>query len=180
MVFGGIAGILPPEHGDAEEPGDLPSINVSREAGDLQDMYRRTLAASWTCHRDELLPDQLVEDIFAGGLGYPSTGSSARSDRIDDYDDSISDSGSRTTLQDSGLLPNPEKRPKSSLSNYSRNEAKDSDSTLNGSTVGGRGSLESSFQETKEKGWRNPRGTHEISEFDVRDDLRTWEITVND
>ncbi|KAH8692830.1 N-terminal C2 in EEIG1 and EHBP1 proteins-domain-containing protein [Talaromyces proteolyticus] len=183
MVFEGIAGILPPENIENEGPGSLPSINISRETGDLQDMYRRTLAASWTCHRDELLPDQLIEDLFGGGLGYPSTRSSARSERIlDDFDDSISDTGSRMTIQDLGTSPNPEKRPKSSLSNHSRQDLKDTDSTLSGSTIsgGGRGSLESSFQETKERRWRNPRRTHEISEFDVRDDLRTWEITVND
>ncbi|KAF5016677.1 hypothetical protein F66182_11568, partial [Fusarium sp. NRRL 66182] len=110
MVFGGIAGILPHEHGETEEPGSLPSINVSRELGDLQDMYRRTLAASWTAHGDELLPDQLIEDLFAGGRGVRSaTRPGARSERADDDDSNISDTDSRTTVQESRT---DNKRPK--------------------------------------------------------------------
>ncbi|KAI5279175.1 hypothetical protein KEM54_004307 [Ascosphaera aggregata] len=33
-------------------------------------MYRRTLAASYICRQDELPPDELIEDIFAGGDGF--------------------------------------------------------------------------------------------------------------
>ncbi|KUL90494.1 hypothetical protein ZTR_00252 [Talaromyces verruculosus] len=177
MVFGGIAGILPPEHGETEEPGSLPSINVSRETGDLQDMYRRTLAASWTAQCDELLPDQLIEDLFAGGRGVRSaTRSGARSERADDDDGSISDTGSRTTVQENRT---DNKRPKSALSSRSRTDLRDTDSTMS-SSGSGRGSLESSFQDTKERAWKSSKASHEVSEFDVRDDLRTWEITVND
>ncbi|GAM39179.1 hypothetical protein TCE0_034f10510 [Talaromyces pinophilus] len=177
MVFGGIAGILPPEHGETEEPGSLPSINVSRETGDLQDMYRRTLAASWTAQGDELLPDQLIEDLFAGGRGVRSaTRSGPRSERADDDDGSISDTGSRTTVQENRT---DNKRPKSALSSRSRTDLRDTDSTMS-SSGSGRGSLESSFQDTKEKAWKSSKASHEVSEFDVRDDLRTWEITVHD
>jgi hypothetical protein len=187
MVFGGIAGILPPEHGEVEEQGNLPSINTSREAGDLQDMYRRTLAASWTTQNDELLPDILVEDIFAGGRGYrPARSGRAAADT--DYDDnSISDTASRTTVQEGRLSTSvPEKRPKSSLSSRSRSDMRGDtlaeSSSLSGSTISsGKGSLESSFQDAKEKTtWRSTRSAHEVSEFEVREDLRTWEITVND
>ncbi|EED20059.1 conserved hypothetical protein [Talaromyces stipitatus ATCC 10500] len=181
MVFGGIAGILPPEHGETEEPGSLPSINASRETGDLQDMYRRTLAASWTTQDDELLPDQLIEDIFAGGRGVRSSArSGARSERADyDDDGSISDTASRTTVQENRADGNTNnKRPKSVMSSRSRTDLRDTESMLSSSGGGsGRGSLESSFQE---KAWKSSKATHEISEFDVRDDLRTWEITVND
>src|ERR1700716_481988 len=98
MVFGGIAGILPPEHGEPDDLGSLPSINMGRETGDLQDMYRRTLAASWTCRGGELPPDQLIEDLFAGGDGCPPGSQNSRSsDRHEDYDDGVSDVGSRTT-----------------------------------------------------------------------------------
>lgn len=177
MVFGGIAGILPPEHGETEEPGSLPSINVSRETGDLQDMYRRTLAASWTAQGDELLPDQLIEDLFAGGRGVRSaTRSGARSERADDDEGSISDTGSRTTVQENRT---DNKRPKSALSSRSRTDLRDTDSTMS-SGGSGRGSLESSFQDTKAKAWKSSKASYEVSEFDVRDDLRTWEITVND
>ncbi|KAK3330465.1 N-terminal C2 in EEIG1 and EHBP1 proteins-domain-containing protein [Apodospora peruviana] len=76
-VFGGIAGIVA---GDALEPtdpsadasgGQLPSLsNKSRDVFELQDAYRRVLAASWTCQPGELPADQCIEDIFAGGDGF--------------------------------------------------------------------------------------------------------------
>jgi hypothetical protein len=44
--------------------------NKSREHGELQDMYRRTLAASWVAQADELPADECIEDLFAGGDGW--------------------------------------------------------------------------------------------------------------
>jgi hypothetical protein len=48
-VFGGITGIMSQEVAEVTEEGNnIPSLsNKSRENGELQDMYRRTLAASW-------------------------------------------------------------------------------------------------------------------------------------
>ena len=48
-VFGGIAGIMSQEAAEvSEDVGHMPSLSSkSRELGELQDMYRRTLAASW-------------------------------------------------------------------------------------------------------------------------------------
>jgi hypothetical protein len=48
-VFGGITGIMSQEVAEITEEGsNIPSLsNKSRENGELQDMYRRTLAASW-------------------------------------------------------------------------------------------------------------------------------------
>ncbi|KAI5286839.1 hypothetical protein KEM52_001849 [Ascosphaera acerosa] len=46
------------------------SSSLSRETGDLQDMYRRTLAAAYVCRGDELPPDEIVENIFSGGDGF--------------------------------------------------------------------------------------------------------------
>jgi hypothetical protein len=36
----------------------------------MQDIYRRTLEASWTAYGGELNADECVEDIFAGGDGF--------------------------------------------------------------------------------------------------------------
>jgi hypothetical protein len=90
-VFGGIAGIMGGgDQGDQDDIGceftpriiplltqsdrggfsDLPSIGRSREAGELQDMYRLSLAASWAAQVGELPPDQCIENIFAGGDGW--------------------------------------------------------------------------------------------------------------
>lgn len=53
----------------------MPSINRSREAGELQDVYRRSLAAFWAAQAGELPADQCIEDIFAGGDGWRSKNS---------------------------------------------------------------------------------------------------------
>ncbi|KAK3365183.1 N-terminal C2 in EEIG1 and EHBP1 proteins-domain-containing protein [Lasiosphaeria ovina] len=74
-VFGGIAGFVA---NDALEPvdaganaGQVPSPgNKSGDAFELQDVYRRALAASWACQPGELPADQCIEDIFAGGDGF--------------------------------------------------------------------------------------------------------------
>ncbi|KAL1989355.1 hypothetical protein VTN96DRAFT_117 [Rasamsonia emersonii] len=177
MVFGGIAGIMTSEHGDPDDLGRIPSVNTSRETGDLQDMYRRTLAASWTCRDGELPPDQLIEELFAGGSGWPATAPNARSGGDGDESISIaSDPDSRTTVQGNRLSPNPDKRPKSSSSDHSRTDSKGGEDRL-----GGRGSLEHQMYDgNKERRWRNRRTNREVSEFDVRGDLRTWEISVRD
>ncbi|KAF4629034.1 hypothetical protein G7Y89_g9114 [Cudoniella acicularis] len=45
-VFGGIAGIMAGEQGEQDDL-HMPVLNKSRDHGDMQDMYRRALAASW-------------------------------------------------------------------------------------------------------------------------------------
>ncbi|KAI9736687.1 MAG: hypothetical protein M1834_000891 [Cirrosporium novae-zelandiae] len=72
-VFGGIAGIMTAEQreGSPDDVGHLPSMSSKmREQGELQDMYRRTLAASWAAMKGELPADKCVESIFAGGDGW--------------------------------------------------------------------------------------------------------------
>ncbi|KAJ6144441.1 hypothetical protein N7470_008336 [Penicillium chermesinum] len=67
-VFGGIARVVA-DPGDSDELGHLPSMNTkSREISDMQDMYRRTLAASWISRPCDLPADKLIEEIFKGGL----------------------------------------------------------------------------------------------------------------
>ncbi|KAI0109382.1 N-terminal C2 in EEIG1 and EHBP1 proteins-domain-containing protein [Hypoxylon sp. NC0597] len=82
-MFGGIAGIMsgtgeqiqveaPSEDGD-NNPRTNPNPNLttkSRDASELQDMYRRALAASWACQPGELPADECIEDIFSGGDGW--------------------------------------------------------------------------------------------------------------
>lgn len=48
-VFGGIAGIMAQEAAETnDDMNHMPSLSSkSRELGEIQDMYRRTLAASW-------------------------------------------------------------------------------------------------------------------------------------
>jgi hypothetical protein len=49
QVFSGIAGIMAGEQQELDDSGADPTLNSkSRETGELQDMYRRTLAAYWS------------------------------------------------------------------------------------------------------------------------------------
>ncbi|KAI1101516.1 N-terminal C2 in EEIG1 and EHBP1 proteins-domain-containing protein [Jackrogersella minutella] len=94
-MFGGIAGIMtgtgneqiqveaPSEDGSGGSPGgknssnsaaaNASSLSKSRDASELQDMYRRALAASWACQPGELPADECIEDIFSGGDGWSDT-----------------------------------------------------------------------------------------------------------
>ncbi|KAH8908230.1 hypothetical protein BR93DRAFT_927269 [Coniochaeta sp. PMI_546] len=86
-VFGGIAGLM--ASGDAagslEPPADMmsagpgpgggdgvpePLAGKSRDLYEIQDMYRRSLAASWACQPGEMPADECIEDIFSGGDGF--------------------------------------------------------------------------------------------------------------
>ncbi|KXX78496.1 hypothetical protein MMYC01_204923 [Madurella mycetomatis] len=76
-VFGGIAGfvagdVFEPVDAGPNTPGHAPSSfsGKSRDLFELQDMYRRALAASWASQPGELPADQCIEDIFAGGEGF--------------------------------------------------------------------------------------------------------------
>ncbi|KAI0883974.1 N-terminal C2 in EEIG1 and EHBP1 proteins-domain-containing protein [Annulohypoxylon maeteangense] len=91
-MFGGIAGIMtgtgndqqiqveaPSEDGSPtssnrnNNPPGPTSLSKSRDASELQDMYRRALAASWACQPGELPADECIEDIFSGGDGWSDT-----------------------------------------------------------------------------------------------------------
>lgn len=84
-VFGGIAGMVmtgtegtmdpgaaahAPENSVDAATAPVPALTKSRDASELQDMYRRALAASWACQPGELPADECIEDIFAGGDGF--------------------------------------------------------------------------------------------------------------
>jgi hypothetical protein len=87
-VFGNIAGIVVAEPldtatdmmaglttGPADSSGSqLPPVSKSRDAYELQDLYRRALAASWASQPHELAADECIEDIFAGGDGFRTGG----------------------------------------------------------------------------------------------------------
>ena len=181
MVFSGIAGVLSSEQGTHDDTGRVASINSkSRETGDLQDTYRRTLAATWSCREDELPPDELIENLFAGGVGLEEPTSTIPPTRfqIDDYDEtaSLSDTDSRRTVQDARLSPALDRRPQSSSSAGSLNESKSSDTLF---VSGGKGSIQQQvYRSNKERMRRGNKNAREISEFDVREDLKSWEITV--
>ncbi|KAG6010112.1 hypothetical protein E4U21_000146 [Claviceps maximensis] len=88
-VFGGIAGFVAPEVEDDTSP--MPSISKSRDASEVQDLYRRTLAASWSRQPNELPADECIEDIFSGGNGWRTKREGQANRDSDDGDDARDD-----------------------------------------------------------------------------------------
>ncbi|KAK8070941.1 hypothetical protein PG997_011144 [Apiospora hydei] len=89
-MFGGIAGIMASGESTVDAARDDPSQSKTttqnpssslkaRDTSELQDMYRRALAASWACQPGELPADECVEDIFGGGDGWKNPASPHRS-----------------------------------------------------------------------------------------------------
>jgi hypothetical protein len=183
-VFGGIAGFVhaSEQQGDLHEAGHLPSINTkSREIADMQDMYRRTLAASWSSRTSDLPADKLVEELFAGSACWYNDAHNASDKSLpegDHRDTLLSvESASRQSRTGKRLSPSFERRPKSASSNHSHNSGKtpDSLSALGHPEKGG--SIEQKLYDgAKGRGWKAPNVNNELSEFDVREDLRSWEI----
>ncbi|KAI0475879.1 hypothetical protein GGR56DRAFT_693007 [Xylariaceae sp. FL0804] len=66
-------------NGSSEADSALPSLTKSRDVSEVQDMYRRALAASWACQPGELPADECIEDIFSGGNGWRRHKSSSSS-----------------------------------------------------------------------------------------------------
>ena len=179
-VFGGIAGIMTAEQGDTDDGSNVPSMShKARESGKLQDMYRRTLAASWAAQSGELPADQCIEDIFAGGDGWEgdqpmmaAPGRKTLPNGSTEEDESDGDSrtlrghkrntsgyGSSATLKPTKFRPN---------------------SGKNGSgpgAVSGRASIAQHVQSGDDAKTNNHRRRHEVDEFTAREDLRSWAIS---
>lgn len=184
MVFGGIAGVVSAaEQADANDLGQMPSINTkSNETSDLQDIYRRTLAASWNSSIGDTPADSLIESLFSGNSNFQigtQTNPSGRQvhdeNEIFYYDP---DSG-RISSSDR-LSPALEKQRKKSPSNsFLSEEGALSLPATSGRNIK-RGSIQQRLYEgkvNKGQGRKSHSPSHELSEFDVRDDLRSWEVS---
>ncbi|RAL59082.1 hypothetical protein DID88_009000 [Monilinia fructigena] len=55
------------ENGDGDDIGHMPQLQKSSDKSDLHDMYRVSLAASWSASPFEMPADECIEDIFFGG-----------------------------------------------------------------------------------------------------------------
>ncbi|QRD06323.1 hypothetical protein JI435_117120 [Parastagonospora nodorum SN15] len=175
QVFSGIAGIMAGEQGEVEDSGAAPSLSTkSREAGELQDMYRRTLAAYWSAQPGELKADECIEDIFAGGDGW--------GDREKPYQQQRGQSVRYIAGDSSGSPSENEARHMRGSSNSSAHRKShetlrqaDLHAMTKSSTVRGRGSLEQQALQMKVEAERKRhRPHHEVDEFDLREDLCSW------
>ena len=111
-----------------------------------------------------------------GGDGW-EMGSPDMSLGADDYEEttSPSDADSRRRVQESRLPPTLDKRPKASFSQHSRTHRKASEYPSASGAVSRKKSLEhQGYSGHKRKGPMN----REVSEFEVREDLKSWEISV--
>lgn len=172
------------EPGDLDDMGHVPSINAkSREVADMQDMYRRTLAASWTSRAGDLPADKLVEDLFAGSACWNNKSYNSPNPSEGDPRDPFwgAEAATRQTRSEKMLSPSWERQPKSSPRNHSPHNGKRPDtlSTLGRAQQGG--SIEQQlYNGGKGRGWKSRNADHELCEFDVRKDLRSWEIAENE
>ena len=171
------------EQGDLDDLGHMPSMSSkTREIGELQDMYRRTLAASWACQTGELPADECIENIFAGGDGWGKHGADAKPQN--------SPSGKSTEDSTGDAESGGEARPTSVPMHHRRTS----------SGFGKRGHLRMSSKTNEPNGIGNKRHgrgghhqhitsspidakgrshgkMHEVDEFEVREDLKSWEIS---
>jgi len=166
---------------DADDLGHLPAISTkSREIADMQDMYRRTLAASWSSRACDLPADKLVEELFAGSSCWNNNAHNANAGlSTEDHRDSLLSVEAATRQSRAGkqLSPSFERRPKSSSSDHSHSNGKTPDSLAALEHPKKGGSIEQQLYEgARGRGWKAPNTNNELSEFDVREDLRSWEV----
>jgi len=204
-VFGGIAGIMAGERGDTEDVGrmylkslftrkavnrleDLPTLdNKSREVDEqLRELYRRILAADWTCQPGEMSADKTIEEIFAGGDGWGNGVEVTEDDAIQDRSVPGEDSGflsdgetrvlkSHKHRNWSGFFGRRHHKQRSVPTRLTKEEVlrvHDTDPV-----VRGRGSFEQQINDmVSDSESKRGKQTHELDEFDIREDLRCWNL----
>lgn len=148
----------------------MPNLGKGRDHSELQDMYRRSLAASWAAQPGELPADQCIEDLFSGGDGWKEGG------------------------HGQGSTPQIVHGSEQDLRTHHRNisdTSMNSQSTVKGTTrlghkhsrsrdLGRHGSDQSVSDHTSEEGSDRGRAgfkrAHEVDEFDIREDLVAWAL----
>ncbi|WPG98463.1 Hypothetical protein R9X50_00125400 [Acrodontium crateriforme] len=201
-VFGGIAGIISSSDpvsqaahagGIADDgPGDasisgsggatpVPTLSVTnREIGEMQDMYRRTLAAFWASQPGELKADEAIEDLFSGGDGWgpegrPRTAQDLNAHEMRPHSRGGTSSGTATPLQGSAFGEGDRMQGPGSLDGHGPSKV--------GRETHVRGLSSHLRHPNSRHGSRVPKGKvpravplGEIDEFDVREDMKSWSI----
>ena len=182
-MFGGIAGIMAGEQGEPDDLGQLPSMNSkTRELGELQDMYRRALAASWGAQAGELPADECIEDIFAGGDGWSKKANRAAPVARGAFED---DDGSGSVSDNENIrTPQPKRSPLSFTRHAFNKPVPKRESSGTGGRAGSdigvesvRGNSEHQGQQNKSDEAHGHAHTYEVDELEIRDDLRSWQIS---
>ena len=149
------------ERVDPDDPSQMPAISrKTREKSKLQDMYRRTLAASYDAQIGELPADKTIEDIFAGGDGWGRGNEAGRNVNASGYQKVDDDKSSVRTYT-----------PKSPR------QQQDHARSRSARTSSGRPSTPSDEPDGNLHHDENPgHKTNEVNEFEIREDLRSWVI----
>lgn len=184
MVFGGIAGVVSTEQGETDGLGQVPSINTkSNEVAGMQDIYRRTLAASWSSRVGDPPADKLIEGLFSGSSTLPSGTQSGRAGQPAEDSNEISsnDTDSRRTVSGDRLSPSFERQRNSPSSATFSSGERSPDFTSAVSRTKKHGSTEQQLYDNAQgKTWKTRSPSYELTEFDVREDLRSWEVSAKE
>ena len=166
------------EQVDPDDLGHMPSMSTkTREIGKLQDMYRRTLAASWAAQAGELPADKCIEDIFAGGDGWGGARDAGvvpgMRMSVDYTDGHVNDVTRSYGHQRKPSSQGSNKTAKPMMSAHLRNSGKSE------AGVSGRSSIEQQVQSWggEIKMWGGGASAQEVDEFLAREDLRSWAIS---
>lgn len=153
----------------------MPQMSKSRDHSDLQDMYRRALAASWASQPGELPADQCVEEIFAGGDGWKPDANTTRTahnngansgEGLHMHSHHRMQSGASSNPQNiipgkgSGRFGHKHSRSKDPISDTPRIPNSPNDTSSEGSERG-------------RMGFKRPL---EVDELEMRDDLVAWRL----
>jgi hypothetical protein len=155
---------------------DLPTMSKSRDHSELQDMYRRALAASWACQPGELPADQCIEDIFSGGDGWKDKydpKSNLPRTRVAVHDDSGDEQHTHTHRRNGSTASSKSQSTIKTQKGHRKQRSRD---------IGRASGIQSPKGETSSDSARRGRDgggfrtAQEIDEFDVRDDLVAWAL----
>jgi len=159
---------------EADNEIAIPTINKGRDHTDLQDMYRRSLAASWVAHDDELPADQCIENIFSGGdgwkEGWEKVSKSMKKNKEDAAGGGLQLNRHNRNLSDASL------NSQSTIRAHPRIRHKHSSSRNMGHATGIQSPDEQASSNDSERGRAGFRSAHEVDEFDMRDDLVAWKL----
>jgi hypothetical protein len=184
-VFSGIAGLVVGEVEDNDgtnTTGAAPALSSKTQvAGDeLRELYRRTIAANWTCLPGELSADRVVEDIFSGGDGWLSkpavSGNSSGNAGSADDDGHGNHGHSRKKSEGRSLFFASRSRSRQDVKRHSKENLH---GTRNERPTGirGRGGFEQQEHQMGGAAGDGPsKGTNEFDELDIRDNLRSWKL----
>lgn len=195
-VFGGIAGIIHSSEPAApagnplasdgggegiagDEMANAPDFRSrNKEAGEMMDMYRRTLAAFWASQPGELKADEAIEDIFSGGDGWGKNGRPLPVDAENGYGESVGDTKPASRDDSAAFGAGGNSRPNSRPGSGATTPNMDSETNMNRNGTRGIKSMAASGRrhDHKHRHRHRLKGHGEVEEDELIDDLRSWRV----